>query len=132
MAERVGSLAERGWFRIALATLLIIHGVIHAIGPLATWGLVDFNDIDGEPSVAMPDTVADALGAAWLVALALFVVAGTAVLYRRGWWIPVALVGVAVSQVLIVLWWEGAWAGTIANALILVAVWASGRRKHEA
>jgi hypothetical protein len=127
MAESAVSMAERKWFRNALAALLIVHGVIHVLGPLATWDLVDFEDIDGMPTIGMSDTLADGLGVVWLISLVLFVAAGIAVLLRRKWWVPVSLVGVVISQVLIVLWWEGAWRGTIANALVLAAVWLARR-----
>lgn len=123
MEKNAEAWLDKGWFRKALAALLMVHGVIHAVGPLATWGLADFENIDGEPTVAMSDGAADALGGVWIVALVLFVVAGIAVLLRRTWWVLVTLVGVAISQVLVVLFWQGAWRGTVANALILAAVW---------
>ncbi|MBN2177267.1 MAG: hypothetical protein JW722_06380 [Demequinaceae bacterium] len=131
MAERAEPLIERTWFRNALAALLIVHGVIHALGPLARWDLVEFEDIDGVPTVGISDTLADALGVVWLIALVLFVAAGIAVLLRRKWWVPVSLIGVAISQVLVVLWWEGAWRGTIANALVLAVVWATRTRDSD-
>jgi hypothetical protein len=96
---------------------------IHVIAPLILWDLAEFRDIDGEPTVAMSATSADAFGVVWLIVLVAFVVAGVAVLARRGWWVPVAAISVVASQVLIVLWWGGAWRGTIANALIAAAVW---------
>ncbi len=123
MGEDTETWADKGLFRNALAALLVIHGLIHAVGPLATWGLVEFEDIDGEPTIGLSDGVADVLGVLWLVALVALVAAGVAVLLRRGWWRGVALIGVVISQVLVVLWWEGAWRGTIANALILAAIW---------
>jgi hypothetical protein len=46
----------------------------------------------------------------------------------RDWWRPVALIAAAVSQLLIVLWWPDARAGTPANLLIVAAVaWQPGR-----
>jgi hypothetical protein len=120
---KVETMFERGWSRVALAALLIVHGAIHVIAPLVLWDLAEFRDIDGEPTVAMSATSADAFGVVWFVVLAAFVAAGVAVLARRGWWVPVSLVSVVVSQILIVLWWDGAWRGTIANALIVAAVW---------
>ncbi len=129
MEKNAEAWLDKGWFRKALAVLLMVHGVIHAVGPLATWGLVDFENIDGEPTVALSDGAADALGGVWIVALVLFVVAAIAVLLRRTWWAPVTLIGVAISQVLVVLFWQGAWRGTVANALILAAVWLA--RKNE-
>ncbi len=123
MIKKVEKVFEGGWSRIALATLLIVHGAIHVIAPLVLWDLAEFRDIDGEPTVAMSATSADAFGVAWIVVLVAFVAAGVAVLTRRAWWVPLTMVSVVVSQILIVLWWDGAWRGTIANALIVAAVW---------
>lgn len=123
MTEDRTSFSERRWFRPALAALLIVHGVIHVIAPLVVWDLAEFEGIDGEPTVAMSAASVDALGVAWIVVLASFVVAAVAVLARRGWWMPVTLVSVVASQILIVLWWEGAWRGTIANVLVIAAAW---------
>jgi hypothetical protein len=123
MIQKVETVFEQGWSRIALAALLIVHGLIHAVAPLILWDLAEFRDIDGEPTVAMSTASADAFGVVWLVVLVAFVVAGAAVLARRGWWVPISLASVTLSQFLIVLWWGGAWRGTIANALIVAAVW---------
>lgn len=128
MTGNTETMLDRRWFRVALAALLIVHGVIHIIAPMVLWGLAEFEDIDGEPTVAMSTTSADVLGAVWIVVLAAFVAAGMAVLARQGWWVPVALVSAVVSQLLIVLWWEGAWRGTIANVLIVAAVCLKLRR----
>jgi hypothetical protein len=130
MSSNPKPLTGRRWFRPALAALLIVHGVIHAIAPLVLWDLIDFRDVDGEPIVTMPAVLADALGAVWILVLALFVVAGFAVFARLRWWAPLTVVAVALSQALIVLWWDGAWRGTVANALILGAVWIDARDRR--
>jgi len=127
-----GPRVDEGRLRIALAALLIVHGLIHVIGPLATWDLVDFQDIDGAPTVSIPATLEDVLTWFWFVALLLCVAAGVALLRRQGWWVPVALVSVVVSQTLIVVWWDGAGFGTIANALVLAAVWTTRARRDTA
>jgi hypothetical protein len=62
----------------------------------------------------------------WLLATLLLLVAALGLALRRGWWPVVALVGVVVSQALIVCWWRDARFGTVPNLVILAAaVWFS-------
>ena len=49
-------------------------------------------------------------------------VAGVLVIARHPWWRALAVIGVVISQVAIVAWWEDASAGTVANLLIVAAV----------
>ena len=107
------------WF---VGVLLIIHGIIHVLGPLDMWGIADIEELSGEPTFDIGSTTADSLAVAWLLAFVLLVTAGLAVLARRTWWRPVAIVGVVVSQFAIIVWWNDAAAGTLANVLIVVAV----------
>ncbi|MCH7584508.1 MAG: alpha/beta fold hydrolase [Acidobacteria bacterium] len=47
----------------------------------------------------------------WLAAMVLLVAAGVAVITRRAWWRPIALIGALVSQVVVFLWWGDALCG---------------------
>lgn len=108
--------------RLGVGILLVGHGLIHALGPLDIWGITDIETLTGEPIIDFGPSATDALAGVWLLALVLFVASGLAVLMRRGWWRPVAVVGVVVSQFVIILWWNDAAAGTIPNLLIMGAI----------
>ncbi|MCC6402188.1 MAG: hypothetical protein IT227_15605 [Flavobacteriales bacterium] len=62
------------------------------------------------------------MGLLWALVALLFLIATWAMLGRSDrWWIP-ALAGVVLSQVLIVLHWQDARIGTLANILLLVVI----------
>ena len=81
----------------------------------------------GGAIVPLGDLALRIAGVAWLVACLALLFAAPGVAMGREWWRPVALLAVVVSQVLIVLWWPDARAGTLANTVILaIAVWQPG------
>lgn len=110
-----------GLVRWIVGLLLIGHGLIHVLGPLATWGLADIEALTGDPTIDM-GAATDVVALAWLIALVMLVIAGAAVLARRTWWRTLAAIGVIVSQATIFMWWDDAAAGTAANLLVVAAV----------
>lgn len=92
------------------------------LGPFEIWGIVDIEELTGQPSFDITQAAADFLGTAWLVAFAVFLVAGIGVLAHRSWWRMWAGAGVVVSQAVIVTWWADAATGTIPNVLVVAAV----------
>lgn len=100
--------------RWILFALLCVHGLIHLMGFAKAFGYADL------PQLTQP--IPRAWGLAWLTASALVV--ATAVLFAAGarhMWV-VGAVALLVSQVVIVSAWRNAWAGTIANVLLLLVV----------
>lgn len=110
-----------------VALLLVGHGLIHVLGPLEIWGVADIAELTGRPAIDLGTTATDVLAAAWLIPLAVFVAAGVGALVIRPWWRLLAVVGVVVSQTIIVMWWNDAATGTIPNLLVVAAVIAAGR-----
>ena len=108
--------------RWSVGILLIGHALIHLMGPADIWGLADLEQLSGEPTIAMAGIETEVLAILWLLPLMLLLAAGVALLTMRSWWRPLALIGVVTSQLAIILWWEDASAGTIANLLVLAAV----------
>ena len=99
-----------------LAALMFVHGLIHLVGALPTLGPAAVPGMSGRTLVPLGDGVRFAGGIAWLVALALFVVAAWALVPHAVWWRPLAVAAVIVSQAVIVVWWPDARWGTVANA----------------
>lgn len=119
-----GAAFSRPWVRGVIAVLLIGHGLIHAMGPADMWGVADLPELTGTLSVDLGQTV---VAGAWLVALVVLVAAGWGILTRRSWWRPAAIVGVIISQLVIIVWWADAATGTIPNLLIVTALLATRR-----
>jgi len=100
--------------KVAFTILLVVHGLLHAMGFLKAFGLAEL------PQLALP--ISRPFGVLWL--LAALGTLGTAVaLYAwpRGWWM-VGAAALVVSQVAIVPSWADAKFGTVANALVLLGV----------
>jgi signal transduction histidine kinase len=103
----------RRFVRPTVATIVIVHGLIHLMGAVKGFGWAGVSQLT-EP-------IGTAMGVAWLLATLLVVVAGVLLLANvRGWW-AVAAIAAVVSQAIIVTSWRDAKAGTIANVLLVLA-----------
>jgi hypothetical protein len=112
--------------RWTLVPLLVLHGFIHLLGVPLAWG-GSVVGMAGAPGIPLGDVALRVAGVAWLLASLGMLGAALGVALGRVWWRTVAIVAVAVSQVLIVLWWPDARAGTLANILVLaVLIWRPG------
>ena len=111
-------------FKWAFAALVLVHGLIHF------WGFGA--GMDPRKATAFHRPITPGQGWMWFFAAVLLITA--AVMYLAGshrWWL-VALTGVVVSQALLVMWWQDARFGTIANLIIVVvAVLPMFRATHE-
>jgi hypothetical protein len=87
--------------RLLTSALLIVHGLLHLLGFAKPWKLA---------------------AVLWLIAAVTLVSAALLrLLDRESWWM-VAAPALVLSQGLIILRWGDAWAGTVANALLALAV----------
>jgi hypothetical protein len=92
--------------------VVVVHGLLHLLGAAAPLGWTD--------DVAL--RLLPGTGPAWLLAALLVGAAGVGLLAgRRQWWL-LGTPAVVLSQVLIVTSWQDAWAGSVANLILLVAV----------
>ena len=114
--------------RIALLLLLFGHGLLHLLGPARTFGWIDDPAL---PRVPIPFALV------YLAAAACLVTAAASLATRWGPWWLFAAGGVVLSQVAIVASWSAAWAGTLPNAIVLLAAlagfgaWSSRREAAE-
>lgn len=98
--------------RFVLAGLLLVHGSLHLLGFARGYGLA--------PVAALKQDVSRTAGALWLTAAVLLVLAAVLVAaHSASWWGP-ALVGVLLSQALVVSAWGDAKFGTVANVLLVL------------
>lgn len=94
--------------------LIAVHGLLHMMGFAKAFGYADL------PQLTQP--ISRPWGLVWLVAAGL-VTASAAMLAAgaRTYWI-VGACALVVSQVVIFTAWRDAWAGTAANAILLLIV----------
>ena len=97
-----------------LIALLILHALIHLMGFAKAFGWA-------QPA-ALQTPISRPAGLLWLTTtLLLLASTGLILMARQEWWLP-AIVGIVLSQVLIVATWNEAKAGTIVNVLLLLPV----------
>lgn len=100
--------------KILFAALVVIHGLLHLLGPAKAFGFAEL------PQLTQPISKSKAL--LWLLAaVLLFATAMLLFTWPRGWWIAGA-VAVVVSQIAIGSSWSDAKFGTVANGLVLLGV----------
>ncbi|WP_437275254.1 DUF6544 family protein [Sorangium sp. So ce375] len=120
--------------RLGLALLIALHGAIHLIGyrewsKLAAAGLPSDRTL-----VPLSPTGSRVFALLWLAALLVLLGAAALQVLRRDAWWALALLGVLLSQGLIVLAWPQAKFGTLVNVLLLlpiVSAAAHARFRHE-
>ena len=98
--------------RIAFAALVVLHGLIHILGPAKAFGWAQISQLRAP--------VSPTAGLLWLAAAALLIAAGAGLLLRLRWWWYPALPGVLLSQALIGMTWRDARFGTLANVIIAI------------
>ncbi len=100
--------------RWLLSGLMVLHGLIHFLGPIRAFELAEV------PGLVHP--ISPGAGVAWGVAGLLLLV--TAALFLAGvqrWWV-LGFVAVALSQLVIFSAWADARVGTLANLVLLGAL----------
>ncbi|MBL0740495.1 DUF6544 family protein [Chryseolinea lacunae] len=108
--------------RLLFPGLLVIHGLIHLMGFSKEWNLGPPMLLKGKSHFAPAGPLAKFFGFLWLLVCILLV--GAATLYRMnvGWYGLVALVGVGLSQTLIVFYWQDVKYGTFFNIILAVII----------
>ena len=103
--------------RIALIILIGIHGIIHLFGFLKAFGISDFNGLS--------QPISKTFGIAWLLGFVLFAITTVQVIAQSNYWWIIGIIAVISSQFLIIIFWNDAKFGTVANVIILLAILAA-------
>jgi hypothetical protein len=100
--------------KILFVLVTLIHGLIHLMGFAKAYNYGNITQLTKE--------ISKPTGTVWLIAAVLFM-AVTVMLFLKkdSWWI-LGLIAVIISQILIFNVWQDAKFGTIANAIILIAI----------
>lgn len=91
-----------------------MHGLLHLLGFAKAFLPA------GIPQLAQP--IARPTGVLWLLAALLLLATALSFLLKQAWWWMPALAALLLSQTLILLYWQEARFGTLANGLLLIAV----------
>jgi len=97
--------------RFLFALLQLVHGLFHFLGLAKAFGYGQLPQLN--LSISKP------LGLLWGLTALLFLVSAVLYLLKREWWY-VGLVAVLLSQALILLVWQNARYGTLANCIIIL------------
>ncbi|MHC1707051.1 MAG: DUF6544 family protein [Bacteroidales bacterium] len=107
--------------QLILFILLIIHGLIHLLGFVHEWKLAVIKQFTGKTLIALKGASGKFFGLVWLGVAAVFCASALMFILKSNfWWIP-ALSATVVSQLLIILYWKDAKAGTVINFIVLIA-----------
>jgi hypothetical protein len=97
--------------KFIIASLILIHGLIHLMGFVKAFKLSEIDMLT--LSISKP------AGLLWLVAAVLCIVTAVVFISGEEWWWMIALPAMILSQLLIILYWQDAKFGTIANLIIM-------------
>ena len=100
--------------KIIFASVLIIHALIHLMGFLKAFQIAEINQLT--------QTIHKPIGLLWLISALLFITAAVIFLIKNDWWWMIAVPALVLSQLLIIIYWQDAKYGTIANVIILVGI----------
>jgi len=121
-----------GPLRWPLAAVMVVHGLIHAMGVAVLFELGEPGDLTYADSVLEPGSApALAAGTAWALAGLAFLVAGALLVARAPAWWPVAVAAAIVSLPLMFTA-VPAPAGVVANVVILAAAGVDLRQRRQA
>ena len=102
--------------KFLLAFIILVHGLIHFMG---------FAKAFGYGNIAQLGHVSKTAGSFWLITAFLFIVVTILLLLKKDAWVITAVIAAIISQVLIITVWKDAKFGTIANIIIIIAVFLS-------
>ncbi len=100
--------------KIALTILIGIHGIIHLFGFLKAFSISEFS--------AISQPISKTFGIVWLLSFVLFVITIILLIVQSNYWWIIGIVGVVLSQFLVINYWSDAKFGTILNLIILITI----------
>lgn len=98
--------------RIAFALLIIVHGLIHILGFVKAFNFADINQLS--------QSISKSMGMLWLFVSIFFLTSAVLYLLKKDWWFLIAISAIAISQILIIIYWKDAKFGSIANVIMLI------------
>ena len=101
--------------RTAFAALIFIHALIHLMGFITGWRLARIPGMSGKTLVPLSPLMGKIAGSVWMAGFILFMLCGLGFMQSKEWWMTAGIIGVIVSQLMVILYWRDAKVGTIAE-----------------
>ncbi len=98
--------------RIAFLTFIIVHALIHLLGFVKAFRLIDIKELT--------QPVSKLFGIGWLSVFIFLAIVALLYIFKISHWWVFGIIAVLISQVLIIFFWQDAKFGTIANVIILI------------
>ncbi len=108
--------------RFIFLFILLFHGLIHLLGFVKAWNLAPVPQLNGPTLFPLSASGTKAAGALWLLTCLGFLAAAAAFGWKKEYWWMLAAVSLVLSQLLVVLYWTDAKAGTVANLIVLAGL----------
>lgn len=109
-----------------LFLFILVHGLIHLIGFVKGFNLAEIPAFSGKTLFPVSRAGTQVLALFWLLTCLLFLLSATGLLFHREWWWLPAVMAIVLSQLLVIIYWPDARAGTIANIILLPFVIIAG------
>ena len=117
-------------WNILFAVPLLMHGLAHISGFLASWTSLDVGYADHpwlfSQGVFLQSLTGRIFGLLWLIAMLGLAGSALGLVFRQGWWPALAVVATVLSLVVILPWWNtvppGAKLGVVFNLLVLATL----------
>ncbi len=106
--------------RFIFAFVMLAHGLIHLLGFIKAFNLGNVSQLTGKTIIPLSAGLSKVTGMAWVVVCILFLIGALLFLFKKDSWWVVALIALLISQILIIIHWQDARFGTLANAIILL------------
>lgn len=106
--------------KIFFLILMFLHGLIHLMGFSKAFGYAELSQL------SLP--ISRPAGLIWLLATLLFLLAAILWITKQESWWWIGGIAILISQVLVIIYWKDARAGTIANLLLLLPVIIAGMK----
>ncbi len=98
--------------RIIFGAIIGFHGLVHVMGFVKAFGFHEIKELT--------QPISKSLGLIWLLTFLLFMAAVIQYLMKNQfWWLP-AVIGLLISQTLVIIFWQDAKFGTVPNLVILI------------
>lgn len=99
-------------FRFIIAFIILIHGLIHFMGFAKAFQYGNITQLTKD--------ISKPLGLIWLLVALLFLTSAILLLMQKNSWWMICTPAMALSQMLIFMYWTDAKFGSIANFIILI------------
>ena len=100
--------------KIFFFIVIVMHGLLHLVGFIKSFNLIELSELT--------NPIPRFQGVLWLITSLMLFICLYGLWYDYHWWWMMAIPAVVISQTLIILDWNEASIGTVANIIVLVAI----------